>query len=147
MAKTKRQNAEKAIRAGYFDKSAFQQKKRLILVLKTGVAGLRFHVDKESGEGKALLAKLTPGTELMLFRDTNNEHDKWAIAVYTKDNKELGYITRFKNESVARLMDTGRKFLAFVDEPPAPPADETESRRTRTFTEGFEIPLSIYMEE
>lgn len=64
--------------------------------MKTGIAGMQFHVDIESKEGKALLDSLTPGTELMLYRDVDNEHDKWAISVYTKDDREIGYITRFK---------------------------------------------------
>lgn len=147
MANTQQQEAQKAIRAGYFDRSAFQQKEKLILVLKTGVAGIHFHINKESDEGKALLAKLVPGTELMLFRDTNNEHDKWAVSVFTKDDEELGYITRFKNETIARLMDSGKRFIAYVDEPPEPPANATEYRRTRAPTESFEVPLSIYMED
>lgn len=29
----------------------------------------------------------------------------------------LGYVTRYKNETVARLMDCGKKFIAIVDEP------------------------------
>lgn len=94
------QFAEKPIRAGYFDEDIFQQKARQLLVLKTGIAGMQFHVDIESKEGKALLDSLTPGTELMLYRDVDNEHDKWAISVYTKDDREIGYITRFKNETI-----------------------------------------------
>ena len=147
MAKVQQQEAEKTIRAGYFDRSAFQQKEKLVLVLKTGVAGLRHHVDIESDAGKALLDKLSPGTELMLFRDTDNEHDQWAVSVFTKDDEELGYITRFKNETIARLMDNGKKFFAYVDEPPEPPADATERRRTCAPTESFEVPFSVYMED
>lgn len=141
------QMAEKPIRAGYFDADAFQQKARQLLVLKTGIAGMQFHVDTSSKEGKALLASLTPGTELMLYRDADNEHDQWAISVYTKDDRELGYITRFKNETIARLMDYGKKFTAIVDEKPAEPKDATERRRTRAGTENYAVPFSVYMEE
>lgn len=147
MAKEQRQTAEKPIRAGYYDADAFRRSEKLILVLKTGVAGLFYHVNKKSDEGRRMLEKLTPGTELMLFRDTDNEHDQWAISVYTSEDEELGYVTRFKNETVARLMDVGKRFCAFVDEPPEPPKDETEHRRTRAPTEDFDLPFSVYMED
>lgn len=141
------QEQEKSIRSGYFNREAFHQKESSILVLQTGIAGMHFHVDSKSKEGAELLESLTPGTELQLFRDTDNEHDKWAISVYTGDNKELGYITRFKNETIARLMDYGKVFHAYVDEPPEPPKDSTEWRRTRTPTENYEVPFSVYMED
>jgi hypothetical protein len=138
---------ESAIQAGFFDKSVFKQESKLLLVLETGVAGLRHRVDKDSRSGKTLLKKLIPGTELFLYRDTENEHDKWAISIYTKDDKQLGYITRFKNEPIARLMDYGRKFVAYVDEPRAVPEDYTERRRTVAPTEDLKIPISIYLED
>ena len=129
------------MRSGYFDREAFQKKSRSV------VAGLKFHVDENTEEGKTLLESLTPGTELRLFRDPDNEHDQWAISVFTSDNKELGYVTRYKSETIARLMDEGKVFHAFVDEPPEPPKDETEQRRTRTWTENYRLPFSVYMED
>lgn len=138
---------EKSVKSGYFNRDAFRQSGKLILVLKTGIAGLHFHVDENSDEGRELLKSLVPGTELHLFRDADNEHDQWAISVYTSDDKELGYVTRFKNETIARLMDCGKVFHAYVDEPPEPPKDDTEERRTRTMTEDYRLPFSIYMEE
>lgn len=141
------QNRGQTLRSGFFDKNAFRRKSREILVLKTAVAGLQFHVDENSDEGRKLLESLIPGTELHLFRDTGNEHDEWAISVYTTDDKELGYVTRFKNETIARLMDYGKVFHAYVDEPPKPPKDATEARRTRTPTENYQLPFSVYMEE
>lgn len=147
MADHQVQEAGKPLRSGYFDRNAFRQKNRSLLVLKTAVAGLSFHVDDNSDEGRDLLEMLTPGTELHLFRDTDNEHDQWAISVYTTDNRELGYVTRFKNETIARLMDYGKVFHAYVDEPPEPPKDATEARRTRTPTENYKLPFSIYMDD
>ena len=147
MADNNTQQQGQQMRSGYFNRDAFRQKQKTILVLKTAVAGLYFHVDENSDDGRQLLESLTPGTELHLFRDTDNEHDKWAISVYTSDNRELGYVTRFKNETIARLMDYGKVFHAYVDEPPEPPKDETEARRTRTSTEDYKLPFSIYMED
>ena len=136
-----------SIRSGYFNRDAFREKKNSILVLKTAIAGLDFHVDQSSEEGQALMEALTPGTELHLFRDPENIHDEWAISVYTSDDKELGYITRFKNETIARLMDAGKVFHAFVDEPPPEPKDATEARRTRARTENYKLPFSVYMDD
>ena len=135
------------MRSGFFDRDAFRQKSRSVLVLKTAVAGLHFHVDENSEEGRRLLESLTPGTVLRLFRDIGNEHDRWAISVYTMEDKELGYVTRFKNETIARLMDHGKEFHAYVDEPPEPPRDAAEARRTRAATENYRLPFSVYMEE
>lgn len=56
-------------------------------------------------------------------------------------------MSRFKNETIARLMDCGKVFHAYVDELPPPPKDATEARRTRAPTEDYRVPFSIYMEE
>lgn len=147
MAEHQIQENGQALRSGFFDRDAFKQKGRSVLVLKTAVAGLYYHVDSNSDEGRELLENLTPGTELHLFRDTDNEHDQWAISVYTTDNRELGYVTRFKNETISRLMDYGKVFHAYVDEAPEPPKNFTEERRTRTPTEDYKLPFSIYMDD
>lgn len=146
MAEMQMERQGQSLRAGFFNRDAFQQKTRTILVLKTAVAGLYFHVDQEK-DGQQLLESLTPGTELRLFRDTDNEHDKWAISVYTTDDRELGYVSRFKNETIARLMDQGKVFHAYVDEPLPPPTDAVEERRTRARTEDYRLPFSVYMED
>ena len=138
---------QQTLRSGYFNRDAFKEKKRSILVLKTAVAGLSYRVDNNSDDGRELLESLTPGTELHIFRDTDNEHDQWAISVSTSDDRQLGYVTRFKNETIARLMDCGKVFHAYVDEPPEPPKDAVERRRTRAATEDFRLPFSIYMED
>ena len=147
MAKRQVQEEGQQLRSGFFNREAFKKKSTQILVLKTGIAGLHHYVDGNSDNGRRLLLSLTPGTELRLYRDTDNEHDQWAISVYTTDDKELGYVTRFKNETIARLMDCGKIFHAYVDEPPEPPKNETEARRTRTPTEDFTLPFSIYMDD
>ncbi|MGN1419464.1 MAG: HIRAN domain-containing protein [Acutalibacteraceae bacterium] len=141
------QQQGRPIRSGFFDRNAFREKNRLILVLQTAIAGLRYYVDQNSDEGRKLMEEITPGTELNLFRDPDNEHDKWAILVCTTDNKELGYVTRFKNETIARLMDYGKVFHAYVDEPPQLSKDEAEAQQIKTPTEDFNLPFSVYMED
>lgn len=68
MAEMEMQQQAQPLRTGYFDRAAFQRKARTILVLKTAVAGLYFHLDKQE-DGQELPKSLTPGTELRLFRD------------------------------------------------------------------------------
>lgn len=145
MAKLLKEQQAAMLKAGFFAKDTFKKKAELLLILKTGVAGLRYRVDRFSPEGKALLAKLTPGTELRLFRDPQNVHDQWAVAVYTTDDEMLGYLTRFKNESVARLLDYGKEIKAVVDEPPREPESYVEERRTRASTEDFNLPIAVYL--
>lgn len=147
MAEMRYQQAGSSIKTGYFDKNAFKRREKLLLVLRTGVAGVHFHVDTGSEEGREFLETLVPGTELVLYRDPDNEHDQWAVSVFTKDDQELGYITRFKNETIARLMDYGKKFYAYVDEPRERPKDPVKARRTCAPTERFEIPFSVYMSD
>ena len=86
-----------------------------VLVLWTGIAGIWYHLDLESEQGKKIMKSLVPGTELVLKRDKNNKYDRWAIAIYTKEDQMLGFVTRYKNESIARLMDHGFRFHAFVE--------------------------------
>lgn len=138
------------IGVGFFDQNAFRKKAQLILVLKTGLAGLRFRADEyEDGEDAffRMIEALEPGTELKMYRDMNNVHDKWAVMVTTQDDVELGYLSRFKNETIARLMDEGKKFVAYVDEDPEEPKDSDERRRTRAPTEDYRMPVAVYMEE
>ena len=136
------------IKGGFYNKDLFRPGEKLTLVLQTGLAGIKYKLNpEENEEDKKLLESLSVGTELKLYRDIDNEHDKWAVAVCTTDDRDIGYITRFKNETIARLMDLGRQFKAYVAEPPEKPKDETEKRRTTAPTENYEIPMDVYMVE
>lgn len=111
------------------------------LVLWTAVAGLSFHVDEE--DLPELMDSLTPGTELLLYREPDNEHDHWAIMVLTKGKQLLGYVTRFKNETIARMMDYGYRFRAQVESQ----EDFLENLpdKKRTPTERDYIPFTIWL--
>lgn len=76
------------------------------------------------------------------FESLKKEYDEWAISVYTTEDEELGYVTRFKNETIARLMDHGKKFIAVIDEP----SEQTEKNKA-AITENMNLPFSIYMED
>jgi hypothetical protein len=113
------------------------------LVLWTAIAGIQFHVKRETEEGAALLNSLTPGTELRLRREPDNKYDHWAIIVETVDGKMLGYVTRYKNETIARMMDYGHVFEARIESIDDPNTEEAQSRGTTT--EQYILPFSIWL--
>ncbi len=49
------------------------------------------------------------GTEVRLERVPEYPDDRWAIRVLTKDGVLLGFLPYGKNQSVARLMDAGKR--------------------------------------
>ena len=119
-------------------------------MLKTGIAGLQFHIENE--EEQAALNAITPGTELLLYREPNNEHDEWAVAVHLSEQDKLGFISRFKNETIARLMDAGKRFIGIVEDPETDAAAkeivEKELRRSRRApTENMALAFSVYLIE
>lgn len=144
------QEAPQSFRGRMYQRDNARPKEHRILVLKTGIAGLQFHIESE--EEQDALNAITPGTELLLFREPDNEFDEWAVAVHlTKDDK-LGFVSRFKNETIARLMDAGKKFIGVVDEPEAGNeaeeiAIEEQRRGRRAPTENMALPFSIYLIE
>lgn len=144
------QEAPQSLRGRMYQRDDSRPKEQRILVLKTGIAGLQFNVENE--EEQAALNAITPGTELMLFREPDNEHDEWAIAVHLTETDKLGFISRFKNETIARLMDAGKKFIGVVDDPEADDTAkeivEKELRRNRRApTENMALPISVFLIE
>ena len=142
------QEAPQSFRGRMFRQDNAKPKQRQILVLRTGLAGAKFHVDSE--EERVRINSITPGTELLLYREPENEHDKWAIAVYLTEEDQIGYVSRFKNEAIARLMDVGKKFIAITDDVAERlaeyPEEERERRRSRRApTESVNLPFSIYL--
>ena len=141
MAEYLQQENKDEFHAGFFMPDAFKKKEVQIKVLETAIAGMGFHVENEQEEKN--LQELIPGTELTLYREPDNQYDKWAIAVYYGKEDMLGYVTRYKNETIARLMDCGKKFIAIVDEPCEPNKKENQNQAP---TERG-IPVSIYLVE
>ena len=142
------QAASQSLRGRLFKRDDTRRKEHQILVLQTGIAGLQHHIENE--EEQQRINDLTPGTELQLFREPENEYDEWAIAVYITDDDKLGYISRFKNETIARLMDAGKKFTAIVDDPEErakQEEEETGKKRRAAYTENMALPFSVYLVE
>jgi hypothetical protein len=74
-----------------------------------GVAGAgRHHADALESDAAA------PGSPLELRRDPANEHDANAIAVYSSDGRQVGWVPRGLAEEVAPSLDTGDEWSAIV---------------------------------
>lgn len=141
------QAATQSLRGRLFKRDDTRRKEHQILVLKTGIAGIQYHIDNE--EERKRLDNLKPGMELKLFREPENEQDEWAVAVYATDDDKLGYISRYKNETIARLMDAGKKFTAIVDDAQERAKDYEDDRQKRriAYTENMAFPFSVYLIE
>ena len=138
-------NYEKQIREIEFKSNGKQQNNdnpEWILVLMTGIAGINHHVHIETDEGKLLMSKLIPGVELKLVREPDNAYDRWAVALFYEERK-IGYLTRFKNETIARLMDSGFIFKAVIEGLSI--AELKVLVRNRADTEDYILPLSVWM--
>lgn len=143
------QETPQSFRGRMYQRDNAKPKEHRILVLKTGIAGLQFNI--ENDEEEAALNAITPGTELLLFREPENEHDEWAIAVHLTEDDKLGFVSRFKNETIARLMDAGKKFIGVVDDFEVDSSEEFVEKKLlrnhRAPTENMALPFSIYLIE
>src|SRR3982751_1226901 len=82
--------------------------KREILVLECMIAGTSFR------KLDAIDAEFAATAKLTMKRESKNEFDKFAVALYYKDVK-IGYLPKNKNQVIARLMDAGKAFHATVE--------------------------------
>jgi uncharacterized protein YbdZ (MbtH family) len=95
-------------------------------VLKTWVAGALYR------DLLAVDGVLEESDLLYLVREPDNPYDTHAIMVVTDDGYLLGYIPRKENLELAAMMDTGRKFYAFLEH-----IDTTKS----------DLSISVYLSE
>ena len=72
------------------------------------VAGLQYY------EGLRIIDTLQPDQRLNLVREPKNTHDPSAIAVFTPDNRKIGYLPRYLNKIPATHLDNGKKLYAVV---------------------------------
>ena len=77
-------------------------------VLECQIAGTSY-LDLEEVE-----PLLKPDDKFYLVREPQNEHDQFAVVIYTAEKVKLGYLPRSKNESVARLLDAGKLLFAVL---------------------------------
>lgn len=81
----------------------------ICLIPQTRVAGTS-HVD----DIDELAAALHEGDRLRLQRDASNGYDRWAIKVFDRAGRRLGFVSADVNEIPARLMDGGKRLYAQV---------------------------------
>ncbi len=95
----------KLISGGQITFKAFEED---ILALESIVAGtsyLNLHEIEKEVQVRV--------SELTLQREPDNEYDRFAVRILFQ-NQKLGYIPRSKNQTIARLMDAGKRFYAKV---------------------------------
>jgi hypothetical protein len=79
-----------------------------ILALECIVAGTSFRdLSKVEQELKAEV-------KIDVVREQGNRYDEFAVALMYEKNK-IGYLPRNKNETIARLLDSGKQFYAVLE--------------------------------
>jgi len=82
---------------------------RRILILRTRLAGVRFHIDPETFD------QLRPGDPLSLTREPENSHDPDATRVDRRGHP-IGYLPSDHDHAPARLLDQGERLEARIVE-------------------------------
>ena len=82
----------------------------------TKVVGVSFPNDDGSSR-QQIITSLTESIEkeevlLLLERQQNNVHDQNAVAVYSFEGKQIGFLSKQVSETIAPLMDQGTKVIA-----------------------------------
>jgi hypothetical protein len=88
----------RAIRA----KTTLMPLRRRLILQESPLAGYQYH------RAAAIWPFLQVGEKLHLRREPSNPHDRYAIAVWFK-NEHLGYIPQRENRMLATLMDRGER--------------------------------------
>jgi hypothetical protein len=83
------------------------QNRRRLLLQESPLAGFQYH------RAAAIWPFLRIGEPLHLRRESYNPHDRYAVAVWFK-NEHLGYIPRRENLTLAKLMDQGERLEATI---------------------------------
>lgn len=79
----------------------------------TKCMGVTFSND-DGTKRQDLLASLNAGDELKLVREKDNPFDNSAIAIFTKDDQQLGYLKKDLARDLAPNMDKGVKIKILV---------------------------------
>lgn len=82
---------------------------RRILILRTRLAGVRYHVKPE------VFDRLRPGDALELKREPENPHDADAVRADWR-GQPVGYLPSDHNYAPARLLDAGERLEARIVE-------------------------------
>jgi len=69
-----------------------------------------------SAEDKDALKACATGDELYLLRDTNNQYDENAVAIYADAEFDfhVGFVAKETAEELAPLLDEGHEFRCYI---------------------------------
>ncbi len=81
--------------------------RRSVLLQESPLAGFQYH------RAAAIWPFLQVGEQLHLRREPGNPHDRYAVAVWFR-NEHLGYIPRRENRTLAQLLDQGEHLEATI---------------------------------
>ena len=80
---------------------------RTILVQQSPIAGFQYY------RGEAIWPNLGVGKKLSLVRESFNEYDGDAVAVYFRNDK-LGFVPQIENSAIAQMLDRGERLEATI---------------------------------
>ena len=78
-----------------------------ILLQESPVAGFQYY------RGNAIWPLLRVGEKLSLVRESFNDHDRDAVAVYFRNDK-LGFVPQSENRTIAQMLDRGDSLEATI---------------------------------
>ena len=78
-----------------------------VLIQESPIAGFQFY------RGDDIWPFLQVDEKLSLVRESLNEHDRDAVAVYFKREK-LGFVPRGENKAIAQMLDNGARLEARI---------------------------------
>lgn len=81
--------------------------RRKLILQESPLAGYQYH------RASAIWPFLQVGEQLHLRREPGNPHDRYAVAVWFR-NEHLGYIPRRENRTLAGLLDQGERLEASI---------------------------------
>lgn len=79
------------------------------------VAGMRYYMACKGEDCDAVL-QLSPGTDLLLQQEPDNQYDPYAVQIMTKDGVKLGYLPRYYSEAVSQRLNEGISYTCRVVE-------------------------------
>lgn len=85
-----------------YAKTSPSQSRRRLILQESPLAGFQYH------RASAIWPFLQVGETLHLKRESCNPHDRYAVAVWFR-NEHLGYVPRRENRTLAKLMDQGER--------------------------------------
>jgi len=80
---------------------------RTILLQESPIAGFQYY------KGEVIWPNLGVGKRLSLVRESFNEYDSDAVAVYFRNHK-LGFVPQTENRACAQLLDRGEQLEATI---------------------------------